>query len=146
MDKYILLRSTDSKEKYYPENQPFDFFVNLNKPLHLDEGHWLVGLTEITVLNWTSKRTDCIDVYICSSVCDASYVGDSELPVLRQISLQGDKKIRTFVFPQCHYIPVKGKDIQTIRMYIKDRNNESASFITGPVIVTLHLKPLPFWF
>ena len=147
MDKYLILRSTDCEKTYFPENKPYDFKVNLNNPLHLKGEQWLVGLSEITLLNWsTGKKSNCVDVYICSSLCDTSYVGDSELPVLRQICLHGNKRERKFVFPQCHYVPVKVKDIQNIDIYIKDRNSELASFITGPVIVTLHLKPLPFWF
>ena len=146
MDKYLTLRSTDCKT-YFPENKSNDFKVHLNNPLHLKEGQWLVGLSEITILNWSSKKTaDIFDVYIYSSLCENSPVSDSELPLLRHIVLQGNKKERRFVFPTCHYIPVKVRDIQDIHLYIKDRKGEPASFITGPVIVTLHLKPLPFWF
>ncbi len=70
MDKYVTVRSTDSKDTFYPDNKPYQFHVNLNKPLHL-HNQWLVAVTDITLSNWMVKdKSECRDIYICSSTRD----------------------------------------------------------------------------
>ncbi len=145
MDRYLTLRSTDSLE-LYPGNTPYNFRVNLNEPLYFEK-QWMVALCDITIQNWAvNKRGDCKDIYVCSSMCVPSFVGESQEPLLRRICLRGIKRERHFAFPHLYYIPLKVQHLQSLDLYIKEANGESASFLTGPVSVTLHLKPLPFWF
>jgi hypothetical protein len=144
MDKYITIQSTNSID-LYPDNKPWSFRVQLNEHLYF-ERQYTMALSDITISNWDAdKRSDCRDVYIYSSICHPSHVGESKEPLLRRICLRGTKKERHFTFPQNYYIPIKVQDFQTLDVYIKESNGQTASFISGPVTVTLHLKPLPFW-
>jgi len=144
-DKYITLRSTDSVE-YYPANKAWSFKVHLNEPLHLEQ-KWRVALTEITFENWQSaKKSDCHDIYIYTDMCEARHlVGETKEPLLRRLCLRGNKKKKTFEFTNQYYFPIRIQDTDTVHVYIKDMRGNDPSFITGPVIVTLHLKLLPFW-
>ena len=145
MDRYITLRSTDSV-KYYPDNKPESFRVHLNEPLQL-KGKWRVALAEIAFKDWNPDvRTECRDIYIYSSLCESAHgVGESKEPLLRWLCLRGNKKERSFVFGQYHYLPSRLQEVDSLHLYIKETNGKTASFITGAVTVTLHLKPLPFW-
>ena len=145
MDKYFILRSTDSTE-YYPGNQSWSFRVHLDEPLHL-ERKWRVSLVDITFENWTTnKRSDCRDIYVYSSLCESVHgVGETKSPLLRRLCLRGAKRERSFEFIHRHYLPVRVQDTDTVHLYIKDASGEHSSFISGTVIATLHLKPLPFW-
>ena len=145
MDKYITIRSTDSTS-YFPDNKPWSFRVNLYDRLYFGK-KWAIAVTEIIVQNWeVSKKSDCHDIYVYSNICHSSHVGERKEPLLRCICLRGNKRDRLFVFPQCRYIPLKLEDLQIVDIYIQDADGNPASFITGPVTVTLHLKPQPFWF
>jgi len=144
MDKYITIQSTDSID-LYPDNKPWSFRVQLNEHLYFEK-QCTIALTDITIQNWNvNKRTDCHDIYIYTSICYPSHVGESKEPLLRRICLRGSKKQRHFNFPQNYYIPLKVQNFQTLDLYIKTSNGDSASFISEPVTVTLHLKLLPFW-
>ena len=63
MDKFIVLRSTDSVDSY-PENKPSSFRVLLNEPLYLDKDY-VIGLTEITVSSW---QVSIPQIYILTKV------------------------------------------------------------------------------
>ena len=144
MDKYITVQSTDSIN-LYPHNRPWSFRVQLNEPLYFEK-RWMMALTDITIQNWdVNKRSDCRDVYVYSSICYPSHVGEIKEPLLRRICLMGTKKERHFNFPQNYYIPLKVQTLQTLDLYIKESNGDPASFISEPVTATLHLKPVPFW-
>jgi len=146
MDKYITLRSTDSLA-YYPDNTSWSFRVHLDESIRLRQ-KGVVALAEITFENWdVSKRSDCRDVYIYTSLCEPSHlVGETKEPLLRRLWLKGNKQERSFVFSHYHYLPVRVENTDVIHVYIKDPTGRPASFIRGSVVVTLHLKPVPFWF
>lgn len=44
MEKYIFVRSSESRE-YYPENRPYDFKIHLDNTLDL-HGYWKIGIAE----------------------------------------------------------------------------------------------------
>lgn len=144
MDKYIVIRSTDNKDTY-PHNEHYNFRVNLGEELHVDH-KWMIGLCDITVSDWDVENKEDRDIYVCSSVCNTSYVGGGYETFLRYVFLNNEKKQRQFMFPSLYYVPVKVHDLRTIDLYIKDSQGALASFVTGTVTATLHLKPLPFWF
>ena len=145
MDKYITLRSTDCTQ-LYPNNQPWQFRVLLNEPIHLDR-RWIMALVDISVLNWdTSRKSECRDIYVYSYVCNTSHVGDKREPLLRRLCLMGNKRERTFEFMRGQYVSVRLGTLDTIDISIKTESGDPASFIRGPVTLTLHVKPVPFWF
>ena len=145
MDKYLTLRSTDCTQ-LYPDNQPWRFRVLLNEPIHSDQ-RWVIALVDISILNWDiGRKSECRDIYVYSSVCSASYVGDKKEPLLRRLCLMGNKRERTFEFVRGQYVPIRLSTIDSIDIDIKTESGDPASFIKGPVTLTLHLKPVPFWF
>ena len=86
---YCVIRNTDSKDRY-PDNTMTSFRVKLDPPVTL-VGMWGCGLSEITYNKKTfSSLTGVADngigsLYICSSMCDTSHVGDKRLPLLRHV-------------------------------------------------------------
>jgi hypothetical protein len=162
MDKYIVLRSTDCKS-LYPNNESYDFKLELGETLHLDQ-RWSMALCDMSIVDeehyveeeegkcsveedkCPSVAEDNQSLYVCSSLCDTSFVGEGRECFLRHLLLKNIKKDEHFTFAHPYYIPIKVHDLQTIDLYIKDREGNSASFIKGTVTATLHLKSLPFWF
>ena len=63
MSMYITL-SSNSDDKYFPDNTLTHFFNKLPTPLNLDQGNWEVGLAEIQYpINWYNIQTQDIWMY-----------------------------------------------------------------------------------
>ena len=132
----MVLRSSDDKKLF--SNNPYDFNVQLDKQIAID-GNWVVALTEIE-LNYIKKGTQ--DVYVFSDVCVGSFVGKSERPLLRRVQVQK----KNIIFESPYYVPVRVNELNQIRVYIKDRNDEDCSFLNKDTCITLHFKRFPFVF
>ena len=91
-------------------------------------------------------KSECRDIYVYSSVCNTSHVGNKREPLLRRLCLMGNKRERTFEFVRGQYVSVRLGTLETIDISIKTESGDPASFIRGPVTLTLHVKPVPFWF
>ena len=135
-DIRIVLRSTDCVD-YYKDNNTYNFRVVLNKPLNLD-GSWKVALTDFAFHN-TKNFPRQESLYICSNICKDSYVGCSVMPLLRNVFFY-NKSDSSKTFDNPYYIPVKLGYVSEIQIYIIDRKDNLASFLDGPLTVTLHLK------
>ena len=80
-------------------------------------------------------------LYIYSDVVDAQVVGDSMVPLLRIINIEGaDGQTMTKTFQNPYYMPVSRKFIERIQCNIKDDINQLVPFESGKLIVTLHFK------
>lgn len=79
MSLRMVLSSYDGKD-FFPNNTPHNFFVKLNRALQFD-GYWVVALTEIG----TSQRAQKDEFVVYSDICQDSFVGSSEQPLLRRI-------------------------------------------------------------
>lgn len=135
----MVLRSFDSKE-VHKHNETFDFRVKLDTPLCLD-GSWVVAMTEITMDKLkTSYRKQ--NFYVYSNICKESFVGPTLLPLLRKVYFTS-----TFgmIYDTPSYTPVNSKYIHDIHIYIKDDTDKIASYLTGDLTVTLHLKKLNYF-
>lgn len=132
----MVLRSSDDESLF--DNKPYDFNVQLDKQIAID-GNWVVALTEIE-LNYIKKGTQ--DVYVFSDVCAGSFVGKSERPLLRRVQVQK----KNIIFESPYYVPVRVNELNQIRVYIKDRNDEDCSFLNKGTCITLHFKRFPFVF
>ena len=135
----MVLSSNDSSD-YFENNTPANFMVQLNRQLQFD-GYWVVALTEFSTNSWTSDKTS--DVYVCCDVCQESFFGTKELPLLRRVFL-GSVKENNTVYTTPYYVPMKVGQMQQIRVYITDRDGNLVSFLDGPVNVTLHFKKFPY--
>ena len=139
MSLRMVLSSDDGKE-FFPNNSSYNFFVKLNRTLQFD-GYWVVGLTEISISE-QSKKDEIIYVY--SDICQNSFVGSSEQPLLRRVFYEDINDNRNIIYTNPYYIPVQLKDVQQIHIYIKDENGNDASFLKKKVTVSLHFKKFPF--
>lgn len=134
-----MVLSSDDGKSFYPNNTSYDFRIKLNRTLQFD-GYWVVALTEIRI---SEKAQKDVELFVCSDLCQDSFVGSSEQPLLRRVFYE-DVKNSNIIYTQPYYVPVKLTDVQQIRIYIKDENGNDASFLKKKVTVTLHFKKFPF--
>lgn len=133
-----MVLSSDDGKLFYSDNKPFDFRIKLNRPIQL-EGYWVLAITEFS----TTERGAKEEMFVYSDVCQDSFIGDSEQPLIRRISFN-DKNSHIIIYENPYYVPVKLDTIQQIHIYIKDSTGQEASFLKKKVTVTLHFKKFPF--
>ena len=138
MSLRMVLSSEDGKS-FFPSNTPHDFRIKLNRALQFD-GYWEVALTEIRI--FMEDPTDTA-LFVCSDICQDSFVGTSEQSLLRRVFFE-DVNGKNVIYVHPYYVPLKLRDVQQIRIYIKDENGADASFLKKKVSVTLHFKKFPF--
>lgn len=148
----MVLESSDGSS-LFEKNTPHDFTVQMDRMVHL-EGYWVVALMEMNITyKDTSKHIE--DVYVYSNICEESFVGPSEHPLLRKIHISKDeteqytknrqKHMTThLIFSTPYYVPVRLGQLNQIRIYITDSNGQPSSFINEEASVTLHFKKYPF--
>ena len=139
MSLRMVLSSTDSSE--YFDNKPNCFRIQLNKQVQLD-GYWTVALTEFTTESWNSNKKSR-EVFICCDLCEETFVGGKDMPLLRRVYL-GEKPETNTIYKLPYYVPVKVGQLQQICIYITDRAGNLVSFLDGPVSITLHFKKFPY--
>lgn len=146
MNMRMVLRSSDDATLF--DNTPHDFNVQLDKQTII-EGNWVVALTEIKVI-YTGTIKQVKDLYVYTDVCTGSIVGKSERPLLRRVHIDTNNTSKTsktlsanIVFDTPYYVPVRVKELDQIRIYIKDEKDADCSFLDD-TCVTLHFKRFLF--
>ena len=80
-------------------------------------------------------------LYIYSDVIEAQIVGDSMVPLLRILQVEGkDGDIVSRTFQDPPYFPASRKSFDSIEVNIKDDTGERVPFESGKVIVQLHFR------
>ena len=138
MSLRIIVSSTDS-EKFF-NNTPYFFTVQLNRQIQFD-GYWVVALTEFNISNRKVGEFDDTEIFVCCDICQETFVGDKEMPLLRRIKLEKENNI---VYTLPYYIPVKISQLQQLQIHIKDRQGKFVSFRDEQVTLTLHFKKFPY--
>ena len=143
---YCVIRNTDSKDRF-PDNTQTSFRVKLDPPVTL-LGKWGCGLTEITYNKQTfSSANGVASLYICSSMCDASHVGDKRLPLLRQVPIvrDGESDWVTERFHPVYTVPVKQGILDNIDVTILDECGKPivAEHDQSTITLTIEFLPLP---
>ena len=141
MEKYIFLRSNDSKVNYFKDNNSYHFRVKLNQRL-IFHGYWVVSLTEINfgkLIGVDNIKDPYVDI-LCN-LCDTSLVGDVQLPLLRHIDLRLGPN---YTFANEYNIHVVVKESPDIEIVIKVSDEVSQTFLSEDTTVTLHLQRYPF--
>ncbi len=140
MEKYIFLKSSDSKKSYFTDNTPYHFRVKLNQRLIFD-GFWVVSLVELKLgkLDLTSLNDPYADV-LCN-LCDSSLSGESQIPLLRRIDLREGPN---YAFGNEFNMHVIVNESPNIEICIKANNGPHNSFLKEETHVTLHLRHYPF--
>lgn len=114
---YLFLSSQDSKEQY-PANTATDFTIELPKVYNL-EGRWECALVEI------DPGVNANTLYVCTDLCQESYVENTMAPILRRLSnIKKGKKQFEYSVP--FYVEVKKTQVDRIRIFIRggiDTNN-----------------------
>ena len=81
------------------------------------------------------------DLYVYCDIIQPQYVGDTLVPLLRIIPVEGEDGQRiskSFVRPQ--YLPVSRKQFESIEVNIKRDTGEPVPFEFGRVLLTLHFR------
>lgn len=148
----MVLKSTDGN-LLFENNTACNFTIQLDRQIDLT-GYWMVGLTEISITyKDTSKHIE--DIYVYSNICEESFVGSSEKPLLRKVYIKKETTEQYTVNKQKHYktnlifgvpyfVPVRLGRLNQIHIYITDEIGQQSSFINKNCCVTLHLKKYPF--
>ena len=123
--KYLYLNSDDSKQ-YYPNNTPFDFTVKLSDPLELP-GKWKLALSEIHFSNRD------VEWYVYCELCESNNVMDYNLPILRRVH-------NPSIFENLYFLPINSTYVDTLRIYIRNRNHAIPSVDIQRLNCTLILE------
>ena len=129
---YLYLSSVDSVD-YFPSNTSDNFIVKLPEVYKLP-GHWEVALTEIHFPARAGQTAESFSVY--SDICEETVTRGIKEPVLRKLFNTTDEA----TFAQYYYIPVRSKEISSIRIFIKSTDGEPVSFRKGTLHCTLHMR------
>lgn len=81
------------------------------------------------------------NLYVYCDIVQAQVVGDSHVPLLRIVPVEGrdgERVSKIFLNPQ--YLPISRKQFESIEVNIKRDTGEKVSFETGRVLLTLHLR------
>lgn len=124
---YVYGSSAECKD-LYPDNKPEDFVIHLPKPIHM-EGEWECGLLQFQYNVSTEKP-----YYVCCDLVRESFVGDYTLPVLRRVRLKGIQFIKVI------YVPLKTRDFNSIRVYMRSWKNKDPTGLRGRSFCTLHFR------
>lgn len=73
-------------------------------------------------------------LYLCSDLCENSIIGEYTLPVLRRIGRVTTRP------PIIAYVPVKTRELSTVRVYIKENVQDIPSFSSGMFYCVLRFR------
>ncbi len=127
---HLYCYSQHSKE-FFPSNGPSDFTIHLPKSIHL-EGAWECGLMQFKYT--TTASTTEKPFYVCCDLVSESYSGDFTLPILRRV------RLRTTQFSHVIYVPLKTRDFNVVRLYLRTWKNKDSPVQRGDTHCTLHFR------
>ena len=128
---YLFISSSDSLS-FHPDNKGSNFTVELPESVNL-HGEWEAALCDF----YHNPEVNEI-LYVFCDLCDYSYIGNSLEPIIRKI--YPNSTSTDFQFSSNYYINVKNKNINRIKVYIRDVNFGFPSSVTGDIHLTLHLR------
>ena len=80
-------------------------------------------------------------LYIYCDVVDPQSVGDTQVPLLRIVPIEGESgQMITKTYEHIQYVPLLRKHFHTIEIDIKKDTGESVPFELGELVVTLHFR------
>ena len=144
--KYLYLSSYNSTE-FFPRNNHNDFTV---KMLNTSIFHniRLCGLIsfqfhdQFTINKVADMEYTSLNLYVCSDLCQQSFVNDCMLPVLTRlnINVNNDSALKDIMISHPIYIPIVQSYKESVRIYIVGDDGKDISISKGPTKATLHLK------
>lgn len=142
--QFLYLSSDDSMD-YFPDNSPINFRVKMPNP-RLFQCMWLCGVISFQYYDLfsidTMSSNSPLNFYICSDLCQQSYVNDSTEPVLSRCFIKpiNDGLLHEVQISNPIYVPIVQYFKDYIHIYIKGDKGAHISLDKGPSKVTLHLK------
>jgi len=144
--QFLYLSSNDSMN-FFPTNSHANFYVKmLNPSIFLyNQLCGVIGFQyydSVLLDNLPVANNTSLNMYICSDICQHSFINDSMLPVLTRfnVKVNNDSALKEISIPNPIYIPIVRFFKQDIHLYIKGDENVTISFTKGPTKATLHLK------
>ena len=89
---------------------------------------------------WTSENIDHLFLY--TDIIASHPVGDTEVPLLRQVAVGESGGNVGVTWPATAYFPVIKNPIETIRIEIRDGTGQKIPFTSGRTMVMLHFRPV----
>ena len=132
LKNYTFFVSSSDSVRDYPDNKPVDFTIKLPGRLRFDD-NWICTLKDIVFGNLVSE-----DLIVCCSLCNDSIFRDTELPILRLLISDGEKRI--FEFSHDLPIEVKREETARLRIFIRTLDRAPPTFLTKPVRCTVSAK------
>ncbi len=112
---------------------PYEFTVQLAKPLYLKGGHWQCTLSEFS---YSARPKSTRRLLVCSDICNESFVGSITLPVLGLVCVSASIKE-----PMTEtYVSLKRDVLTAITLYIKDGLGDNLAEDIGRVDCTLRFR------
>ena len=142
--KTIYLSSAES-EKNSSSNTTCDYKIQLSETLYLPGEKWFCALSEIWIPSELNRYSP---LYVCSDICEASYVSHTRLPVLRQLTnatverKHASSKQALHLFPHLYYVPMRQRAVNSIHIYITDSNGHTLSVKSGMCVCALQIKQI----
>ena len=134
-EHYLYISSEDSRIQR-PDNTSTEFTVELPRTYLLD-GTWECSLKEFS----TTLTEDLI--YVCTNICQESYVENTLYPVLRAIDNSKTRKragMTNFTFADPFYVKVKIDVMNRLTLFIRGPELKPPKGSNGIVRCTLHLR------
>lgn len=80
-------------------------------------------------------------LYVYCNVLEPRMVGDSLVPLLRIVPIQGVHGDVVFrAYENVHYVPIQQKSFESIEIDIRDDIGKSVPFESGKLVTTLHFR------
>ena len=108
----------------------------------------MLGISPNKVISRTSNAERAVglehgfhDLYVYCDIIQSQYVGDALVPLLRIVPVEGkdgERISKSFIRPQ--YVPVSGRQFETIEVNIKRHTGEFVPFESGRMLLTLHFR------
>ena len=143
--QYLYLSSDDSLN-YFPANSPSNFTVKMLSPL-IFRCNQFIGLLAFQYCDLFTNKQGYAEsanrnIYICSDICQQSFVKDRMLPVLTRLYIDSnnDSAVKEVTITNPIYIPIVQYFSQDLHIYITDDYGEIISLSNGPTKLTLHVK------
>ena len=136
----------------YVKSQSRKFVINCSNGVEIKFNERLsrmLGFEESNLIRKTTYGSFPVDVhkgfstfYVYTDIVQSQYVGDAHAPLLRTVDVDhskvGGTVCRTYNSP--HYVPVKVRDIETIKVDIRLDSGELVPFESGQVISKVHFR------
>jgi hypothetical protein len=81
------------------------------------------------------------NIYVYCDIVHPQIVGDQTVPLLDIVWDEGKERRETTYFTKnLHYIPLRIKSFETVKVLLRSSTNERISFEYGHTSITLHLR------